>query len=169
MTKPAFSEEENTEAYVPKSSLKPVGKSMFDNQPKRPNRQEFEKRVGETQDRLSGYNKRAASLFLQFSKTMEDKTLTQHKNIFNRETENELLKEIIKLSQEMNNDQNESEGAGSIASIILLFKTCISQRDKYNDLAYNVAVLQKKLEPESLEKVINEQVSKALDSKKING
>lgn len=151
--------------YTPKSAMKSQGKSMFDAKP-RQSPQEFEQKVHQVQETLSGYKKRAADLFVQFQRTMADKTLAQNRNIFNNEAEKEMLQNMLQLAAEINNDQNEQEGMGSLTWITLLFKTCLSQRDRMNELEYAIHTLQKKLEAPVLSDFINKEITKALDKKK---
>lgn len=161
-----FDEDEPKE-FKPKIGLKKQGaKSMFEGKPRPPTQQEFEQQVQQTQDRLSGYNKRAADLFLQFNKAMSDKTLPQNRNSLNNEIEKELLQNMVQLATEINNDPAEKEGMGSLTWIILLFKTCFSQRDRLNEMEYTLSSLQKKLDSSMLSDYINKEIAKALDKKK---
>jgi len=155
--------------YAPKIGLqKQVGgqKSMFDNKPKPPTPQEFQKKVEEVQEKASGYKKRAAELFIQFNKTVMDKTLPQNRNVFNIESEKEMLQNMVQLAMEINNDPNEEDGMGSLTWITCLFKTVLSQRDRINELEYTLSNLQKKMDPSILADYINKQIILALDSKK---
>jgi hypothetical protein len=155
----------------PKTGLKKINgqKSMFDGKPRPPSQQDLNKKVEEVQERKSGYNKRAADLFIQFHKTVTDKALARNKNMFNAETEKELLQNMVQLAIEINNDPLENESQGSLTCIICLFKTCLTQRDIINDLAYEVDVLKKKLDSGALATYIDKEISKALDKQKSNG
>lgn len=155
--------------YEPRVGLKKQTtgqKSMFDGKAKPPSQQDFQKKVEEVQDRMSGYKKRAAELFVQFNKTILDKTLPQNRNVFNVESEKEMLQNMIQLAIEINNDPNEQEGMGSLTWITCLFKTTLAQRDRINELEYAMNVLQKKLESSALADYINKEITKALDKKK---
>lgn len=153
--------------FKPKVSVKQAGqKSMFDNRPRPPTQQEFQQKVQQVQDTLSGYKKRVAELFVQFQRAMNDKTLPQNRNIFNIETERELLQNMIQLSVEINNDPNEREGEGSLTWIVLLLKMCLSQRDRINELEYNLSSLKSRIDSPMLSDYINKEISKALDKKK---
>lgn len=156
--------------HTPKVTLKqmPGQKSMFDNKPRPPTQEEFRQQVQESQDKLSGYKKRAAELVVQFNKVITDRTLPQNKNVFNNETEKEMLQNMIQLAVEINNDQNEQEGMGSLAWITLLFNTLLRQRDRINELEYTTSVLQKKLDSTALTDFISKEVNKVLDKKKSN-
>ena len=161
-------DEDDPKEYVPKVGVKQVQgqKSMFDGKPKKPTQQEFQQQVQQTQEKMSGYKKRAADLFVQFSRAMSDKTLSQNRNVFNNESEKELLQNMIQLAIDVNNDPNEQEGMGSLTWITLLFKTCLSQRDRMNELEYALGSLQKKLDSSVITDYINKEISKALDKKK---
>ncbi len=161
-------DEDDPKEYVPKVGMKQVQgqKSMFDGKPKKPTQQEFQQQVQQTQEKMSGYKKRAADLFVQFSRAMSDKTLAQNRNVFNNESEKELLQNMIQLAIDVNNDPNEQEGMGSLTWITLLFKTCLSQRDRMNEMEYALGLLQKKLDSSALTDYINKEIAKALDKKK---
>ncbi len=161
---------EDPKDFVPKSSLKKINgaKSMFDEKPKRPTQQEFEKKVQDSQERQSEYKRRAAELFMQFTKTTSDKTLVQQRNQFTIEAEREMLQNMIQLAIEINNDPNEQEGMGSLTWITCLFKTCLAQRDRINELEYNLDFIKKKLDTNALTDYINKEINKALDKKKSN-
>jgi hypothetical protein len=152
--------------YTPKTTMKNQGKSMFDNRKKAPTQQEFQQKVQASQEALAGYKKRAAELFVLFQRGMSDKTLAQNRNILNAETEKELLQNILQLATDINNDPNEQEGMGSLTVITLLLKTCLSQRDRVNELEFAVSQLQRKLEPSTLAEFVNKEITKALDKKK---
>jgi hypothetical protein len=144
-------------------------KSMFDGIPRPPTQQEFQQKVQDVGDKMAGYKKRAAELFVQFTKAIGDKTLPQNRNMFNIETEKEMLQGMIQLAIEINNDPNEQEGMGSLTWITCLFKTCLAQRDRINELEYSLHVLQKKLESSALTDYINKEIAKALDKKTNSG
>ena len=152
--------------YTPKGGVKSQGQSMFDNRPKRPTQQEFQQKVQQSQETLTGYNKRAADLFVQFQRSMSDKTLPQNRNVFLAETEKEMLQNMLQLATEINGNPDEQEGMGSLTWIILLFKTCLAQRDRMNEMEFALVTLQKKLDSSSLTEFINKEIAKTLDKKK---
>jgi hypothetical protein len=162
-----FDDEEQKE-FTPKIGVKQVQgqKSMFEGKPRAPTQQEFTQQVQTSQEKLSGHKKRAAELFIQFNRTMSDKTLPLNRNILNAETEKEMLQNMIQLAIDINDDPNELEGMGSLTWITLLFKTCLSQRDRMNELEYMVSMLQKKTDNTALIEIINKEIAKALDKKK---
>jgi hypothetical protein len=141
-------------------------KSMFEGKPKPPTQQEFQEKVQGTYDKMSGYKKRAADLFVQFTKATADKTLPQNRNMFNVETEKEMLQNMVQLAIEINNDPNEQEGMGSLTWITCLFKTCLAQRDRINELEFTLDFMKKKLDSNVLGEYINKEIIKALDKQK---
>lgn len=156
--------------YTPKGAVKqqPGQKSMFDGKPRRPTQQEFQQKVQQTQEKLVGYNKRAAELYIQFQRAMSDKTLPQNRNVFSIDTEREMLQNLLQLAAEINEDPNEQESGGSLTLVILLLKTALLQRDRINELEYAVVSLQKKIDSPALTEYINKEISKALDKKKVS-
>lgn len=161
-------DEEDPKEYVPKTGVKQVSgqKSMFDGRPRPPTQQEFEQKVHTAHEKQQGYNKRAGELYIRFAKTMADKTLPQNRNILNNETERELLTDIIGLAKDIRDDANEEAELGPITCIILLLRTCLSQRDRINELEYSFIQLQKKLDTSVLSDFITKEIAKALDKKK---
>ena|ERR1035437_8453829 len=160
--------DETPKVLPQRPGLKPINgqKSMFDGKPKPPTQQEFEQKVQESQNNSNEYKNRAAELFIQFSQTVADKTLPQHRNMLNLEVEKEMLQNMVKLAIEINNDGLEQEGMGSLTWITCLLKTCLSQRDRINELEYSLYSIQKKLDSNALAEFVNKEIVKALSSQK---
>lgn len=163
---PFDEEEEDVSVAVPKVGLKNVSSqaSMFDALPKRPTQEDFSKKVNKIQERNSSHKTRAAELSAQFNQILNDKTLKQNKNVFAREMERELLTKMAQLAIDVNNDQNEHEGMGSLSWIVLLLKTCFNQRDKLNQLEFAVSQLEKKLDSGAISK----EIQAVLDKKNVS-
>jgi len=139
--------EKDTQPIVPsKSNLKQVSsqKSMFDAPNKKITQQDFDKKVNDIQDKVLDYKKKVSDLALKFKKIIDDKTLRQNKSIFANELEQEVLADMINLGVEINNDPNEKEGMGSMSWITMLLKQTLSQRDRINELEYEIFQLKKK-------------------------
>lgn len=159
-----FAEPEVPEAKV---GLKKSGqKSMFEGKPRPPTQQEFQQKVQEVEDRKTGYKQQAADLFMQFTKTIGDKTLPQNRNALARDAEKEMLQQMVQLAMDINNDPNEPEGMGSLTWITCLFKTTLAQRDRINELEYQIVSFSKKLNSPEFVEFINKEITKALDKKK---
>lgn len=141
-------------------------KSMFENMPKRKTtQQEFRQQVHEGQERSSSYKIRAAKLVQDFSKIMTDKTLPDNKSIFAKEVERELLGQMMQLAIEINNDSIEQEGMGSLSWIVVLFNTCLAQRDRLNFLEFKLDKMERTISSTNLTDFINKEVNKILDKK----
>lgn len=145
-----FDEEDENDEPSEKSQkigLKKVStqKSIFDSMPKKATQEDFELSIKKVQERDSKYKTKMADLAVQFFKALSDKTLFQNKNLFQKELDNELLKNMIGLAQEINADIKEREGEGSLSLITLLLKNSLNQRDKINKLEYEIVQLNKKI------------------------
>lgn len=154
-----FDEEEEIEIAAPKKSgLKKVSsqKSIFDDMPKKPTKQDFEKRVKDTQEKLSGYRAAGAELSKKYISILQDKTLKQNKSVFAKDMEKELISSMVQLAIDINNDPDEQEGMGSLSWITLLLKVCLSQNNKINDLEYKISLLEKKTDSVALKNIIKE-------------
>lgn len=162
-----FDEEEDEVLPSNKKGLKKVStqKSIFESMPQKPTQEEFEKRVKNIQEQSTGYKAKAADLSGKFIKIISDRTLKQNKSIFAIELEKEVLAQMIGLAVEINNDPHEQEGMGSMGWITLLFKICLSQRDRLNQLEYAVSVLEKKCDPAVISVLIGKELQ-GLDKKK---
>lgn len=168
---PFDEEEDDSLTEQPKNSrLKKVSsqKSIFDNVPKRPSYENFSKKVDAIQEKADSYKSQSAALALQFFHLINDKTLKRNKTIFSKEVEKELLTNLINISIEINNDPLEKEGMGSLALITILLKTVLMQKDKINELEFNLSELNKKYSNESLEELISKKIE-ALDLVKKSG
>jgi hypothetical protein len=152
-----FEEKDPSQQMDPKLRLKKVSSqpSMFDSQPKKMTQEEFNKKALEVNNTSSDYKKRAAELALKYKKAMEDKTLPQNKSIFSNEFEHELISDMIKLAIDINNDPNEKEGMGSLSWITVLLKSSFSQRDRINQLEYEVLQIKKIVESQNTVKKEN--------------
>lgn len=160
-----FDEEEELE--IPqKIAIKKVSsqKSIFDSHPKKPSKEDLEKRVQDYQDKDFTIKTQAAELTAQFKKMMADKTLKKNKSIFAAELEQELLSKMIDLGIKINDDPDQKhESMGSMSWIILLFRTCLYQRDRINELEFTLSQIDKKINA-----TISKEISARLDNKKVD-
>jgi hypothetical protein len=144
-----FDEEEDVPTIQSqKIGLKQVSsqKSIFETMPKKPTQEEFTQQVKKVQERMSAYKARTTELAIQFNKAMADKTLPVNKNMFQKEMELEILRNMVKLAQDINSDVKEREGEGSLSWITLLLKTSFNRRDKINNLEFALQQLEKKID-----------------------
>lgn len=141
-----FDGEDGDDSIPVNKTLKIEGKkSLFDDKPKKPTQQDLDSKVKKIGDQQNSYKKRAAEYALSYKKILEDKTLPRNKNVFSQDLEKELLSNMISLAIEINNDENEYEGMGSLGWITILFKNALYFRDRCNELEYKVSMLEKDL------------------------
>lgn len=141
----AFENDESlSEIDVDKAKLKKVSsrKSIFEKSNK-PSKEEFEKKVTASENNRSNY----ANQFIEYSKKylniLNDKTLKENKNILVRELERTFLSEMLKLTKDVNNDENEEDNQGSLGLMSILLQANVLQRNHINLLEYNADLLKK--------------------------
>lgn len=161
------SEQEQLAKILPKHAS--TQKSMFEGVSKKSQQEALNKKAQEINERGASYKTRMAELVMQFNKMMADKTLKENKNIFSQEMERESLSKLIQLASEINADVVEQEGMGSLSLITVLLKMCLAQRDRSNNLEYNISLLQKKMEPAAMSHAISQEVKRLLDKQKGEG
>lgn len=122
-----------------------TGGSFFSGKNGKNSIEEFEKKAYEIGKKSSEYKDRAADLAGSFKKILEDKTLIQNKNIFSNDLERELISKLVHLAIDMNTDENEVEGMGSVGIIALLLKTSLILRDRLNSAEYRCVLLENRL------------------------
>lgn len=106
---------------------------------------EFEGLADEFMAQKQDRNKRALELSRQFLTALKDKVLPDNKGPLAKSFEKDICDNLILLALEINEDESEREGMGSIAVINLMIKALFIQRDVINALDYKVAELQKDL------------------------
>jgi hypothetical protein len=151
-----FDEEEqddNPSEHAKKIGLKNVSSesSIFDSMPKRRLDPNFKEKIQNAQEQKYVYKDRGAALTSKFQKIMNDKTLPQNKSIFQKEAQSELLKDMIQLAMDINDDANEHEGMGSLGWIALLIQTTLNMKDKVNYLEYELSEIKKTLKNSTLD------------------
>jgi len=134
--------------------------SMFANQPKKPTQRETEQIIGEIKEQENEFKVRALELAHNFKKMIDNKTIPTNINQFQVDLERDIINQLAQLGIDMNNDEYEQvDGMGSIGLSTLLFRCMIIQRDKINQLSYDL---------ESLGKIVKKLESKLIDEKKTN-
>lgn len=132
----------------PKVTLKKVSsqKSFLESVEKKPSKEDLEKNAKIINDKKSAHKIKASEINKKFYKALMDKTLVKNKKVFQNDIEREILSEMIQVANDINNDPLEDEGIGTLVILVPLLKTCLSQRDRINDLEYSIFVLEKKIE-----------------------
>jgi len=106
-------------------------------------KKDFERLAGDLVEQKKIRNKRTIELASQFLSVLRDKTLSNNKSELSKNIEKDICAQLVNLSLEINSDDTETEGMGSVAIINLLLKTTLIQRDLLNELDYKVATLTK--------------------------
>lgn len=97
-------------------------------------------------NKSKGYFERLAGLSRQFLNVIKDKTLTENKNLIAKSVEDDLVRDLLSLSQEINEDQDEIESGGSNGLCMLLIKAVFYQRDRINNLEYQLSQIKNSIE-----------------------
>lgn len=119
-------------------------KSIFDTEnSKKHSKEDFDKKVEDTHKKINDYKSRASELAVAYKKLVLDKTLPQNKNLFLEELEKETLTKMVSLAIEINNDEDEQEGMGTMGWVTLLLKYFLHHRDRINTLEYSILQMQK--------------------------
>ncbi len=133
-------EDELDKEHTKKVKLDPK-KSRFSK--KKNNKEEFEQRAKETNQKLQGHLVEAFELGKQYKELLEDKTISDNKTFLTENREKEIISKLINYAVKVNTDQNELEGMGSVALLTLLLKCVIRMRDRYNDIEYKYHILER--------------------------
>jgi hypothetical protein len=139
-------------------------KSIINELPKKVSKEEFVAKAKEVNNQLNKYGERATELALNFKKILDDRTLIQNKTHLAHDMEKEVLNALLELGVDMNVDQHEEEGMGSMGLIMLLFRSVLIQRDKINQLDYTASLFSKQLKV--IEKILKEKNLMSIDDKK---
>ena len=108
-------------------------------------KEKFEERVQETVNRFEGHLSRAYNLSRRFAEIMNETKISENIGPDTRSLEKENITDLINYAIEVNSDQNEREGMGSVSLITLLFNTAIKLRDRVNLLSYKNHLLETRL------------------------
>lgn len=118
-------------------------KSIFANIPKKPTQKEFKEEIKEYQKQDVGIKERIAELTVKYNSAINDSTLEENKSELHKDAEKALVKEIVNLGLQLDNDDSQPEGIGSIGLCNLLMRINFTLRDKINELAYELEKIKK--------------------------
>jgi len=108
-------------------------------------RASFHEQAEAIHKKMEGYQLRAIELGKSFIKMLRDKTLPDNKGPLELSLEREVIDKLIGFAIDVNNDQHEKEGMGSVGLITLLLNSLLKVRDNYNKLEYRLSLMEKKL------------------------
>jgi hypothetical protein len=124
-------------------------KSLFAKEP--PIQNDFEGLSEDVAEKIKARRQRAVELSAKFWELIKDQYLPDNKGPIRKSTETELLQNLINYAVEVNLDEHEQEGMGSMAMITLLLKTCLYLKDQNNLLKYKLDQLTEKVDKKSSE------------------
>jgi hypothetical protein len=119
--------------------------------PLRHNTEAFQQAASEAADRLAEYKKRSWDLGVKFKGLMESSILPENKSALIKDLESETLSQLSQLANDINTDDGQPEGAGSVALSQLIMKMLLLQKDMCSQQKYKI---------EKLEKLVDELVTK---------
>jgi len=109
----------------------------------------FEEAAKRTHDKLQGYQSQALELGRSFIKMINDKKLKCNKGPLENSFERETINKLISFAIDVNNDEHEREGMGSVGLITLMMNSILKMRDHINDLEHELSLIEKKLSSEA--------------------
>lgn len=105
----------------------------------------FKQAANEAAKRLEGFKNRSFELGLKFKNLLESNVLPENKTTILKDLEGEVLSQLSQLANEINNDEAQPEGTGSVALCQLMMKMMLIQRDNINSLKFQVEELKKEI------------------------
>jgi hypothetical protein len=106
----------------------------------------FDKLADQVTETQADRRQTAFDLAKQFITSARDRTLPTNKGVVAQDVETEMRRNLIAFATEINNDANEPlDCMGSMAVFNLLIKTIFEQRDRINELEYQIVQVDKKL------------------------
>jgi hypothetical protein len=107
-------------------------------------KEKFEENVDKAIESDSEKKKKGILLFSRFFKMCDDKCLNRNKTEIQKSVEKEINAEMVEFALNLNNDPaEENDGLGSIVLSQAVLRVVTSQRDRINDLEYELIELKK--------------------------
>jgi hypothetical protein len=106
----------------------------------------FQERANKVHGKFAEYRDRGWELAAHFKGLVEDTILPVNKTIIAKDIEQETINKLIILATEMNEDNDQQQGIGSVVLSTLLMKMVLLQRDKINTLLYRIDNVEKHID-----------------------
>lgn len=123
--------------------------------PPTPNGDALKQAATEVVNRIEDYKKRSWDLGIKFKGLMESSVLPENKSALIKDLESEVLGQLVQLATDINNDEAQPEGTGSVALNQLIMKMLLLQRDICNQQKFRIEQLEKQVS--SLQQKLNVQ------------
>lgn len=111
--------------------------------PSIPNTEAFKQEAVEAANRLTDYKARSWDLGVKFKGLMESSVLPENKTTLIKDLENEVLNQLALLANDINNDESQPEGTGSVALNQLIMKMLLLQKDICSKQRFQIEKLEK--------------------------
>lgn len=123
-------------------------KSRFakSDEPKPPTEEEFKDEVRKFKKRDNDQRNKVADLANKYKSILVDRTVEDNKSPIQKDLEMSIIKDITQICLQLDNDQDQPEGIGSIGLCNLLLQANILQRDIINKLSYDISRLNRVVE-----------------------
>lgn len=107
-------------------------------------KQEFDERVSDYKENESNIINKVSDLSIKFKTCLLDKTLPDNKGPAKKDMEKQVIKQLVDLGLQLNNDQNKPEGIGSIGLVNLIMQLMLEQRNRINELEHKLHYFMKR-------------------------
>lgn len=104
-----------------------------------PDKDSFDEKATNAYNRIQSYKERVWDLSGKFKTLIEDKTLAANKTTIIKDLEKEIIDKLVALASEMEADETQPVGLGSIALSVLLMKMLLLQRDRINNFEFEIS------------------------------
>jgi hypothetical protein len=152
----------------PKKGLKINNDASIANAlPTTPSKKEFEAEAKKVNETLNSYNDRALKLATDFRRIMNDATLPQNRNILSKELEREIITNLMQLAIDINTDQHEKDGMGSVGVEALIMNQLLTLRDRNNFLEFTLEQLTRKMKEMEVELLAMKKSVPVIDANKL--
>lgn len=115
-------------------------------------KEKFDKQADVVYAKEGEYKQRMWDNSIKFKEFVESKILSANRGPIALNLEKEVLDNLIRLALEMDDDENQPQGIGSVSMCMLLMKSVLIQRDIINELSYKMDQLDKKIKTSFINK-----------------
>ena len=136
--------------------------------PTTPSKKEFETEARKVNETLNSYNDRALKLAIDFRRIMNDTTLPQNRNVLSKELEREIITNLMQLAIDINTDQYEKDGMGSVGVEALIMNQLLTLRDRNNFLEFTLEQLTRKMKEMEAELLVMKKSVPMIDTNKLD-
>lgn len=138
----AFSmQDEEREPVVTKGVKLKNDRSTIPKSPKETPKEAFDAAVKSAVDKNDKVKYDAWELSSKFVKILQDTTLSENRGPVQKDYERDVINKLISIAIDLNTDETQKEGIGSVGLITLLFNCVLKQRDVVNQLRYDCSIL----------------------------